>query len=355
MTSLAEIRKWMPGVMVNAMRERMISRTSRLDYTQVNIEREEVSLEGANRLNREGGWREAAEGFNAVMEKEAGAEGDAAVWAEVFMGRCQMLINLGCLGQARGDLEKGLGQIVERLESDDSSYFLARREEKLAWIADYTGDFDQAIWRLNTAGSYVRQIPQSKRGEREAGLLSTTVHFLGRAHYGLARQGVNVLKNIGQARGYFEEDLRRFEGLRETGRPAWANEGFGHLWLARCDLELVKRDPEGGRKQLLMEKMQKARRCWKSYLEGRPEDTIMGHYHLLEGEVKLVQGEPETARENFEKAGEMWKQSGEYSRGMARALLGIAETWAVEGKWGAALKYVVEAVRLDKTILLKPF
>ncbi len=239
--------------------------------------------------------------------------------AESLTELSQQLINLGRFRQARHYLDT-LRELNPFFNLNDRRYYNARKQEKLAWIADYETGFTQELRLLSASQELVKAIPKAQSGQREEDLLSTITHFSGRAHLGLACQGIDPEYNLDQAKRYFWSDLSRFQELRSKGDPKPANEGFQHGWLALCDITAG----ELGAAHLEIEE---AGKLFREYVE-QPENSASGieaHYCLLRGLLHLKRQEYEAAAQFFQMSIDIRNAKNEpYPMGEASARMGIA-------------------------------
>ena len=282
-----------------------------------------ATLELARRMDSEkGNYLEAAQVYASVMETSL----DNKEKLEALFGLSQQLINLGRFGQAKRLLQ---GDVYSsfyggEMEDRDRRYYLARRQEKLGWIADYEGDyvgasnyFDLArrllvgeeglVWRLN---------------KEEKSVLATAIHFLGRANFKLERYPA-AIEN-------FEEHLK-IKGLNED------EYGFSHGWLARCYMAMGKMGEAEG--EIGMTKA-----SFVGHLETHPEKGSLAHYYLLGGEFEARKGEFRYAEGKFSEALRIFYEKERYPKGEAAAPFGIAGCNWAERNYGGAFVYAVRGV-----------
>lgn len=302
--------------------------------------REGVTLESARQL--EGDFYESACNYYTLLE----TSDDSKTKIEALIDLSQQLINLGRFGQARPFLEQRFDRLSFAFSGRELNYFQARRAEKLGWIADYEGNFDKAVSFFSKAREIIGQIAKDQRTEEEESLFSTTTHFLGRAHFGLALKGKNRKENINLAIQFFNEDLSRAISLREAGKPIPQNEGFQHAWLARCYLAF-------GYIGRVRKEIEEVGRLFDEYLEKNPKRGIKAHYYLLLGALYIKTDNFKKAREEFEKALEIRLTKERYPKGEAEALAGVAGTYWAEGKIGQAFVYGVKAIKTYPLLLLR--
>ncbi len=312
-----------------------------LSIKPLKLERVEgATLEKGSKLESNGSWREAANVFYTV-----GRESNIVhERCDALISLSQNLINLGKFGQARETL-KQVNEEAAVLKGRESMYFSARVLEKKAWIADYEGDFGDEANYLLVARDLIGE-PQNKD---EEDLVSTSVHFLGRATFGQAisikDKNVRVGK-LNQALGYFNSDLARFLKMREDGNPAPANEGFQYAWMARCYISL-------GELKKAEDYVHRAMENFKECELSHTGSGIMATGHVLEGGIALAKGRTRQARASFEEALIINYSKERYPKGEADALLGIAATFWAERNFGSAFVYGVRAVTIYPQALIR--
>lgn len=316
----------------------------------------QASLESAREWDgKQGNFKESAIDYYSIFSSTQQAEEKA----EALIGLSQELINLGQFRQARRFLDQGrfivqshqseLWGIRGRsivLPQDKWSYYCARIYEKFGWIADYELGYYDEIECFSKARSILNEIPKASWRDEEYGLFSTTTHFLGRAHYGLASQGITKEDNISKAIGFFREDLSNFSILREQGNPAPANEGFQHAWLVRCYLSL-------GELSVAEEHLERCGGLFREYLLTSPRGDIMAHYYVLRGSIDLEKGLIDNARSQFQEALKIRTEAGNYPKGLSDAAAGIALTYWKEKKPISAIQYFARAVKAHPFTLLR--
>ena len=276
-----------------------------------------------------GSYVESANHYHSVFERstERGEKLDA------LFGLTQQLINLGRFGQARKYLVQVDGialsdPLVERL----AIVSLARKNEKLGWIADYEGKFENAVTFFESTRTLIDQVLADNPNEAEKKTYSTATHFLGRAYFGLG--------NYSKAIEFFNKHL-------EDTDLNFDERGFGHAWLARCYIS-------GGDMQMAKEELASARNMFEEHRIRFPERGTMAHYYMVNGEFYLKNGEFGKSREQFELALVVHLKKERYPRGESRAMYGIAFSYWAEGKYGAAFSYALRGLKTYPLSLIKP-
>lgn len=307
-------------------------------------EAESASLERARKLGMHGRtWVDSVADLYTVFVKEP----DPKIRIEAVVELSQMLINLGRYRQARQFLERGK-EVGEKLEGNKKFYWLARVEEKTAWIDDYEGNFLSEISHLKEARTLLTHVPRNEWNVDEEGLSSTITHFTGRAHLGLAHRGVNRQANTALAIDSFKKDLARYIVLRDSGKPVPQGEGFNHGWLARCYILL-------GNLPLAEKEIEMARNFFGEVIEQNPKSGIMAHYHLLKGKLLAKKREIVPARKDFEESLRIRQEIEPYLKGETDGMMGIAWTYFAEGKHGAAFYYWFSAIKAMPIYLTRGF
>lgn len=335
MASLAEIKVGTTYFLARVVGERLVP--------PLLLTVREATLESAAAWDTQhGNFRESATNFYSVLQSsQEGEEKSAAL-----IGLVQELINLGRFRQARRFLTHEPPRLFSDLPALRKLYCEARVSEKFGWIADYEGGYFNAIECFMTARDLILRIPQHEwRKDDEEALFSTTTHFLGRAHLGLAAAGVGRERNVGIATSYFQQDLHRFRKAREEGHPTPANEGFQHAWLARCHMMLRDLDQAN-------QEIEQAGQFFREYTGGQPEKSaIMAHYHLLKGRLFLLRNLPPEARAQFQEALRIRTEIQSYPKGLADAAAGMAVTYWKEKRVLLFLKYTTIALRAHPFVI----
>lgn len=305
------------------------------------------TLESARSWNQERrNFIQAAQAYHSVYRLSA----DPLERTEALIGLSQELINLGKFGQARRLLMDSTRNLLSQLPATTEPAYLsyrARIHEKLAWIEDYELGYQAEIGQLLEARNWLGMIPKNGWTDRERRFYSTTTHFLGRAHFGLAVAGVNRMDNIQRATEYFATDLARYQELRQEGKPDPQGEGFQYAWLTRCSL--LSKDLYTAEVYL-----RDARRLFEEQTEIVPRSGVMAHYYLLVGRLNVLKGEIETARSNFSEALRIRTAVEPYPKGYADAAQGLAACYLRQGRPLQAARFVWRAARAYPASLVDP-
>ncbi|MCH7641326.1 hypothetical protein IID22_03960, partial [Patescibacteria group bacterium] len=233
---------------------------------------EEASLEKASKLDQEGNWQESASHYFTIL-----TEGETSTdKLGGLIGLSQIFINHGEYDRAGEILSTESVDLLKEMKGRERNLFEVRISEKRGWIFDYYGDFQQAKREFLLARSLIEQLQVDERSEIEESVFSTTTHFLGRAHFGLASQGNEREENLRAAENYFRQDLQRAVSFRTRDNPIPANEGFQYLWLARVDIL------RGDFYEADIKSMQ-AFKLFGEHTETNPMSGIFGHYFKLKG------------------------------------------------------------------------
>lgn len=303
------------------------------------------TLESARSWNQERrDFFQAAQAYHSVYQ----LSDEPPERAEALIGLSQELINLGKFGQARRWLTDQELNLLSQLPATTEPAYLsyrARIHEKLAWIEDYELNYQAEIGQLHRARYWLGRITEWT--DRERRFYSTTTHFLGRAHFGLAATGVNRRDNILRATEYFAADLAHYQELRQEGKPAPQGEGFQYAWLTRCSL--LSRDLYTAEVHL-----RDARRLFEEQTEVVPRSGVMAHYYLLVGRLNLLKGEIEIARSNFSEALRIRTAVEPYPKGYADAAQGLAACYLRQGQPLQAVRFVWRAARAYPASLVDP-
>ena len=169
--------------------------------------KEGATLESARLLDQLGGdFHESAQHYYTVYQRADRVVEQAAG----LIGLSQQLINLRSFRQVRQLLHLYRGEpaiLVDHLPEAGRLLFQAQVREKEGWINDYELGFFQSQDCFTQAGNLLEQIPSNDWGSKTKECYSTTRHFLGRAHYGLAAFGVDRAHNVPKAIEYFDQAL----------------------------------------------------------------------------------------------------------------------------------------------------
>ncbi len=241
---------------------------------------------------------------------------DAETRGEAFFEFIQQLINLGAFRQARETLNTEFGQLTKlELLPQERVLLMARREEKLGWLADYELGYFESISHFQDAERELSSFPQRDWTIKIKELNSTTKHFIGRAEYGLAVMGVRQERNLSRAIRHFQEALGMDEGIDDPNRNGKL--ALGHAWVARC---FMRQGDIGGADKHIQE----AGEFSSKQLEANPANLgPLAHQHLLLGERRLRGGSLDEALDRFREAARIRRESAPYPKGLADAYYGL--------------------------------
>lgn len=308
-----------------------------------------ATLESADVCDRDDGdFIRSASAFHTVHLESA----DPFEKIKGAVGVSRELINLGRFRQARPFLEIIIPTLTQELPyRRQAIYFEGERNNRLGWIADYEGGYFDSRSRFERVRELVGGIPEEERTEEERHLWLTAIHFLGRAHFGLASYGIEQKNNASKAVEYFHDGLELNQSGRARGENTAAVEGFNHAWISRC-YQLL------GIKDSAREHLEQAGELFKQWLESYPNRGIMAHYFLLRGFFRLQDGNLYDAQNDFEEAISIRTDSTRndfepYPKGLSDAYLGIVEVYKREWNLLQAVKYGVMAFRVYPFALLK--
>lgn len=299
---------------------------------------ENATIESAKEQDRNGDFIVSANHYYSVYETSNNSIGKS----NALIGLAQQLINLGRFGQAKEILFHGSVDFSPVLSGRERSCFDARVEEKLGWIADYTGNFEESLKRFSNVNRIMRELSPETLEEKELGL--TAIHFLGRATFGLASQGKDRERNLSKSIYFFSLSLL---GYRNLEGDRTMEIGFCHAWLARTHLEKGEIEKAG-------ECLDNMRESFEKYLTTNPERGIMAQYFLLKGVFEMKKGKIKDSQSDFEKSLEIRYEKERYPKGEAEALMGIAVCRWGQGKLGEAISYGLQAFKTYPLILIRP-
>ncbi|MBI4058822.1 hypothetical protein HY404_01125 [Candidatus Microgenomates bacterium] len=299
---------------------------------------QDASLQKGYGLERLGRWGGAAREFYTLSVSSENPKDRL----DGLVNLSQMLINLGRFSQAKKFIKSGEVEL-QSLPERELFYYRARFFEKEGWIADYERDFKNAVDLFNSAR---RIVFRNDRTNEEEKLFSTTTHFLGRAHIGLAIQGVNSNSNYIYSLGYFKEDLERYQSLRKEGNPDPQGEGLQHAWMAVCFMTV-------NHLSSAEESIDRAGELFQESIKNSNPPDVMAHYHCLKGGLYLKRSLVKEARSEFNKAWLIRKAGVKYPKGEADAAIGIAVSFWMERNIKEASKWFTRAVKLYPLTLLR--
>lgn len=267
--------------------------------------------------------------------------------ADALVGLTQGLIDLGAFQKARVILDEA-PKFHPYLFNNDYFLFCAQVKEKEGWVEDAELGFFNSQKCFSDAADILHRISSTewKRPEKEC--FSTTRHFLGRAHYGLAALGIDTNWNIEEAIGYFEAALRLDVEFPES---AALKTGFGHGWLSRC--YMLRKDWERADREL---------ECMRSdftrQLQITPGRGIMAQYHLLKGVRLLQQGAVTDAEDCFHES--LYIRTNHeridyelYPTGEANAYAGMVSVSLRKGEYNDAARYLLKAARTQPVAVFR--
>ncbi len=290
-----------------------------------------ATLDSAKTLDSSyGDFEQSANHYYSVFERSSEIEEKL----EALFGLSQQLINLGRLGQAKQYLKLVEKTSINPSQSNErlKEYAIARMNEKLGWIADSEGNFKVSAVKFSLSRAMIEEIPENDRNLQEKQIHSTSVHFLGRAFFGLGKYQ--------DAINYFNEHLENPELKKDE-------QAYGHGWLARCYLKLNKLT--NARTEI-----EKTRELFTEYLDTHPERGVMANYHLVKGKYFIRTGDFSNARAEFNSALEIRHIKERSPKGESAALFGIAFTHWAEKNIGQAFVYAVNAIKTYPLSIIKP-
>lgn len=299
-------------------------------------------MKNLDAVDKTGTFQDKAAGYYSVYQLSTDQEEKARALVQLS----QELINLGRFRQARSFIRQA-PEILKGLPKAQELLYSAHFEEKQGWIADYETGYTESLKRFTNARSYLSQISETGLNQEKEDVYSTTTHFLGRAHFGLAAQNIDRKSNIGLAVEYFKQDLERFQNLRKAGDPRPANEGFEYAWLARC--ALLRNDDWAFLADL---HIQRAGRFFGEYTSSHPESGIKAHYYLLQGRFGLRVGDLVSAESDFQEALRIRREIERYPKGEADALSGLAAVALRKGRLLDVVKCASMAFKAYPLVLL---
>ena len=305
---------------------------------------EGASIEKATKFDQEDNWQESASHYFTLL-----TEGETATEkSEGLIGLSQIFINHGEYDRAGEILSTESVDLLKEMKGRERNLFEARISEKRGWIFDYYGDFEQAKREFLLARSVIEQLQVDERSEIEESVFSTTTHFLGRAHFGLASQGNEREENLREAENYFRQDLQRAVSFRTRGNPIPANEGFQYLWIARVNIlrgDYYKAEMNA----------EQARRLFEEYTETNTKSGIFGHYFKLKGMLAFEREAIPEAKGHFDNSLDIWTGVQLYPKGQSDALYGLALCDYAEGNRQAAVENGTKALQINPYLLKRGF
>ncbi|OGE16342.1 hypothetical protein A3F00_02350 [Candidatus Daviesbacteria bacterium RIFCSPHIGHO2_12_FULL_37_11] len=259
----------------------------------------------------------------------------------------QQLINLGDFRSSKYYLSKFVPRYLSGIDSYRQYYYLARREEKFAWIADYEIGYKDELNHLSSAKKFLENIPHDLWRNEERSLDSTIMHFAGRAYFGLDNQGFHRGGYIHNAVGYFNYDLEKYRDLRENGNPNPAGEGFNHAWLARCYMNLEDWNTS-------LRELDTAGVLFDEVSESS-KSGLRAHFNFLKGlyELRSANGSVGESIHYFSEAARIWEDLARYPFGAASAHLGLAKTYWKWHKPIDAVRHLKVSVQTNPYVLLR--
>jgi tetratricopeptide (TPR) repeat protein len=260
------------------------------------------SFKIADRLASQGKWRESAAHYNYFVHAF-----DHNTSAEGMLGIMQMSINIGDFQRAAnyGDLDSFFKMHPEVRTSIKDQYLV-----KKAWTQEMMGDPLASLESLNKIYGLKESDP----------LYWSVVHFKGRAKLleGLKTQDSGEF--IVSATEHFVYGLRHAE---ESNAPL--NEGFNHIWLARCSAALGN----------LESAYESAHKAWVRIGDANGN---MGEQYQLCGELFAKDGAlPDSVRWHAQAFNELNKT--QHKTAAAEAAWGLTKALSAQGEGVLAAKW----------------
>lgn len=298
---------------------------------------ETPSIPEGIRLGEEGSWGEALIHFVGVYKDEKRNFSErivGGIWAS------QILINMGRLNQAEGILDSS-EKFFQRIGTEERRLLSARILEKRAWIADYHSDYAKEVIFLSEAKEIYDSLGENLDSDY-VDSRSTVEHFLGRARFGLARQGSEKSGNLNEAIVHFSQDLGRYEDLRVLGLARPKGEMFNCLWLARCF-------SHSGNFAIANEFLGRAKRNALEVSEKSGDNGVLAHYYLTLAETRILEGDVVDAVKSAEEALEIRLTSRPFfPKGAVEAFLVLGLAYYQEGKIANSFVFIQKGTRLVK-------
>lgn len=297
------------------------------------------SLKKAADLDRkEGNFKRSADNYFTELQTNS-HDGERA---EALIGLVQQLINLGDFHQARQWLGYGQVSLALLLEGNQKQIFEARLCEKLGWVEDYELGFERARQAFVNCSDLISEIPNWIEDMRS--LYSTTRHFLGRAHLGLASLGIDRFDNLAYSEQYFRQAIELDSEIRDDGTDGKL--GFGHSWLARCYI-MTRSSTQA------YHEVSQAGHHFVNQMLVTDRKGYQAQWDLIRGLYELTFGNLDSAYAYFSNAALIRSQDppeGEpYPKGLADAYLGLSKV-----NW--EMGYPLDAARyLKKAVVTHPY
>lgn len=310
----------------------------------VNLERiPNATLKSADAWDRDkGDFRRSASEFHSVLLAANNVEEEI----RAANGVVRELINLGSFRQTRPLLETTIPILIQELPyRRQRIYFEGEINNRLGWIADYESGYFDARDRFERVRSLLSGIPDDERTDEAKHLNHTAIHFLGRAHFGLASQGIRTRLNTQNALGYFQQGLEIDQEERRRGHPNPTTEGFQHAWISRCYQMMRYRHNA-------WEHLELAGNLFAEASEEIPERGIMAHYYLLRGVFELYDANLGEAETNL-KVALTEREKEYYPKGLSDIYLGMAEVYRRRWNFSEAAKFGWKAYKIYPLSLLK--